>query len=589
MKLYCAILCCCISFSGFAQEENHLWYKEPASRWTEALPVGNGRLGAMVFGGVDDELLQLNESSLWSGGPVQHNINPDAKAYLAKCRASLFKNDFDSAEYYARKIQGLYTESYLPMADLKMHQTFPGKSSPSAYTRDLNLQDAVSVTRFTKDGIQYKREVFVSAPAQLIVMRITADKPKQIILDISLSSVLHFNRKPAGADALTISGKAPSKDYPSYTNNHPDAILYTDSGGCRGMRFAVMLRAVSKDGSMRTDSSGLHIKDASELVLFISAATSFNGFDKCPDKDGKDEDQLAKGYFSGAKNKNFDDLYKAHLNDFHHFYNRVSLYLADSNEIKNRTLPTDIRLENYDKSSSDHGLESLYFNYGRYLLISSSRTPNAPANLQGIWNKEIRPPWSSNYTTNINLQMNYWPVESANLSELNQPLTNLIEHLYITGKRTAMEFYGAHGWVVHHNSDIWAISNPVGDLGTGDPRWANWSMGANWLSRHLWDHYLFTQNKTFLRDTAYPLMKEAVRFTFDWLIPDSSGHLVTAPSFSPENGYFYADKKSTGITVASTMDMSIIRDLFSNTIEAAGILGLDKSFCDTISEKESRL
>ena len=589
MRLFFALAFCVSTTIGFSQSENRIWYRQEAKLWTEALPLGNGRLGAMDFGGTENELLQLNESSLWSGGPVKHNVNPDSRFYLPLCRNALFKNDFDSAEYYAKKMQGVFSENYLPLADLNIHQSFTGQGNTSDYSRELNIQDAVSITRFIKNGVRFKREIFISAPAQLIIERITADKSKQLTLDISLKSQLHFIRGNAGKDVLMIRGKAPAHSDPNYLGNRKDAIVDEDVSRCNGMRFEVQVKALQKDGKLTMDTGGIHIQSATEVILFISAATSFNGFDKCPDKEGRDEHQLTSGYLAGLKNKPYPELLKNHIADVHHFYNRVSLDIADINEPRNISLPTDQRLENYSKGNSDHGLEVLYFNYGRYLLISSSRTPAAPANLQGIWNKEIRPPWSSNYTTNINVQMNYWPVEVCNLSELSQPLTNLIEHLYVTGKATAKEFYGAHGWVVHHNSDIWALSNPVGNLGMGDPKWANWAMGANWLSRHLWEHYLFTQDKIFLRDTAYPLMKEAVRFTFDWLVPDDSGHYVTAPSFSPENVYYYTDKKSTGITTASTMDMGIIRDLFSNTVEAAGILKTDTEFSDSIQERGKKL
>ena len=589
IRIPISLLLCLFSLHIFSQQENRIWYRQEAARWTEALPLGNGRLGAMDFGGIHDELLQLNESSLWSGGPVKHHVNPEAAFYLPKCREAVFKNNYDSAEYYARKMQGVFSENYLPLADLNIHQQFGGSDSVTAYSRELNIRDAVSVTQFTLGGIHFKREIFISAPAQLLIVRITADQSKQLKLDINLKSQLHFKRSADGSDKLIIKGKAPSHSDPNYLGNRPDAIMYEDISGCNGMRFEVQVKALLQDGTMVTDSSGMHIRSASEILLFVSAATSFNGFDKCPDQEGKDEHLLAGSYLEREQHKLFADLLKTHLADYHLYYNRVNLYIANDHEADNKALPTDQRLADYTKGHSDHGLEVLYFNYGRYLMITSSRTPNAPANLQGIWNKEIRPPWSSNYTTNINVQMNYWPVEVCNLSELSQPLTNLIEHLYVTGKVTANEFYGARGWVVHHNSDIWALSNPVGNLGGGDPKWANWAMGANWLSRHLWEHYLYTQDKIFLRDTAYPLMKEAVHFTFDWLVPDSAGQYVTAPSFSPENVYYYADNKSTGITMASTMDMSIIRDLFFNTLEAARLLKTDATFCDSIEEKQKKL
>ena len=578
---------CAISISSFSQNTNKLWYKEPASTWTEALPLGNGRLGAMVFGGVKDELLQINEATLWSGGPVKHNVNPEAITYLPKARAALFNNQFDSADYYTKKMQGLYSQNYLPLANVSIHQQLPD-TAPTAYYRDLNIGDALSVTKFVVNGISYKRELFISAPAQVMVLRITADKAKQLTLDIGLKSLLRYQNKKGNNDELILHGKAPAHSDPSYYNDNKEPVIYGDASGCNGMRFEIIVKAMHKDGSLTTDTGGIHITNASEVTLLFSAATSFNGYDKCPDKDGKDEDAAAMQYLSKALTKNYRQLLSEHLADYHKFYNRVSLSISDSTT--NSSLPTDQRIAAYNtKGNTDNGLEVLYFNYGRYLLISSSRTPDAPANLQGIWNKEIRPPWSSNYTTNINVQMNYWMAEECNLSEMHQPLLNLIEHLYVTGQVTAKEFYGARGWVVHHNSDIWALSNPVGDKGKGDPKWANWSMGANWLSRDLWEHYLYTRNKEFLRDTAYPLMKEAARFTFDWLIPDSNGRLVTAPSVSPENVFYYDDKKVAGISVATTMDMSIIRDLFDHLIAASKLLNTDAAFRDTLMQKEGKL
>ncbi len=577
--------CFCYLFSS-AQNENKLWYEQPAKVWTEALPLGNGRVGAMVFGGVKDELLQLNEATLWSGGPVKHNINPEAKNYLPKARAALFSNQLDSAEYYTKKMQGVFSQNYLPLGDVTIHQQLP-EATPTAYYRDLNIANATSITKFTVDGIEYKREAFISAPAQVMVMRITASQPKHLTLDIGLKSLLHYQTKTVGNDEFILHGKAPAHSDPSY-HDGANPIVYEDTSGCNGMRFELQMKASLKDGIITCDTSGLHIQNASEVVLIFSSATSFNGFDKCPDNDGKDEHAITANYLSKASVKTYTRLLNEHLADYHHFYNRVSLRINDSS-VNSSNLPTDKRLAAYTKVNNDNGLEVLYFNYGRYLLISSSRTPDAPANLQGIWNKDIQPPWSSNYTTNINVQMNYWMSEECNLSELHQPLINLIEHLYKTGQATAKEFYGANGWVVHHNSDIWALSNPVGNKGDGDPKWANWSMGANWLCRDLWEHYLFTENKTFLRDTAYPLMKEAAHFTFDWLVPDSSGHLVTAPSVSPENVYYYDGKKQSGISVATTMDMSIIRDLFHHLIEATKLLNVDAAFRDSIIQKEKKL
>ena len=453
----------------------------------------------------------------------------------------------------------------------------------------MNISDAICTTTFTVDGIQYKREIFASAPAQVIVIKISSSVAKKIFATIKASSQIHFHNEILGNNLLALKGKAPAHADPNYINENKEPIIYGDENNCRGMRFEMLVKALHKDGSVSTDTSGITVSNATEVILLISAATSFNGFDKCPDKEGKDEHKLALDYLNKALSKSYEALWKEHEKDYHNLFDRVSLTL-NNNESSKNNLATDERLDAYTKGDNDDGLEALYFQYGRYLLISSSRTRDVPANLQGIWNKEMRPPWSSNYTTNINLQMNYWPSEVTNLSELHQPYFDLLEHLSVTGAETAKDFYGMRGWVVHHNSDIWALSNPVGDKGKGDPKWANWSMGANWLCRDLWEHYLFTGDKRFLRDTAYPLMKGAAQFTFDWLTLDSSsGYLVTAPSGSPENEYFYDGNKHSGISIASTMDMSIIRDLFNNLIAAQKILNNDKSFIDSVIATKNKL
>jgi alpha-L-fucosidase 2 len=572
--------------SAQSTKDLSLWYNKPAAVWTEALPVGNGTFGAMVFGGVEEELIQLNEATLWSGGPLQKSVNPASPQYLQPLREALFKRDYEKADALAHKMQGLFSESYLPMADLMIKQSF-ADNKPSVYYRDLNIQDAIATTKYTVNGVNYKREVFASAPDKVIVIRITSDKPKQINLQLSTKSQLKYHVE-TDKDILVLRGKAPAHVEPSYYNPKREPVIYEDTAGCRGMRFEMRIKATSSDGKILTDTTGMYISNASVIVVYLSAATSFNGYDKCPDKEGKDEHQLASTYLNKAVVKNYQAVLKSHLADFHKYFNRVSLTLNKEKESKT-SIPLDERLALYRNGAEDAGLEALYFQYGRYVVISASRTPNVPANLQGIWNKELRAPWSSNYTTNINVQMNYWPVESTNLSEFHQPLFDLLKELSVTGSRTAKEFYNIQqGWVVNHNSDIWAMSNPVGDIGNGDPKWANWAMGANWLSRHLWEHYLYTGDKKFLQTTAYPLMKGAARFTLKWLVQDSSGHWVTAPSTSPENDFYDGDKQAA-MSVASTMDMGIIKDLFSNIIAAGKVLNTDKAFSDTLKDRMDKL
>lgn len=575
--------------NALAQKNLKLWYGQPAVEWTEALPVGNGRLGAMVFGKVGEELIQLNESSLWSGGPVKTNVNPEAKNYLPQVREALLKNeDYEKAIALTKKMQGIFTESYLPLADLHIKQQFKD-TAPSAYYRELNISDATTTTRFTIDGIEFTREVFVSAPDQVIVIKLSCNKKNALNFVVNVGSLLHFKNSSNGSSELVLKGKAPAHVDPSYYNVHTDPVIYEDTSGCNGMRFQVRIKAVTKDGTVVTDTAGIHVNNASEVILFLSAATSFNGFNKCPDKNGKDENKLATQYLQNAIKKPFDALFKSHLRDFHKYFNRVSFNLKDTAANNNTALPSDKRLLAYSNGAYDPAIETLYFQFGRYLLISSSRPGGVPANLQGLWNKELRAPWSSNFTININTQMNYWPAEVTNLSEMHQPLFKLIKELSVTGSVTAKEFYGMKGWVAHHNTDIWALSNPVGDKGWGDPRWANWAQGGNWLSQHLWEHYSFTKNTKFLKDTAYPLMKGAATFCLDWLVEDKDGYLVVAPSVSPENVFSYAKDKVSDVSVATTMDMSIVWDLFTNLIEADSVLGIDKDFRNLLIEKRKKL
>lgn len=568
-----------------AQHQNILWSDKPAKVWTEALPVGNGRLGAMIFGGVNEDKIQLNESTLWSGGPVKHSINPTAFNYLSQVREALLRNDFENANRLAKNMQGLYSESFMPLSDLYLSQTFQTNGEIANYRRDLDIEKAIATTSFTKANTNYKKEIFISHPAEVMVVHFTASSSKAINIKINIGSQLH-NQKITGENYLLgIKGKAPAHVEPDYTGKK-DAIVYEDTSGCKGMRFQVLMTVKSNDGKITTDTSGITVTDASEITLFLSAATSFNGFDKCPDKDGKDEHRIAMDHLANAAKKNYDNLLDAHVKDFEKYFDRVSLSINDGSAHNNLT--TERRLANYTAGSTDFALEALYFQYGRYLLISSSRTPDVPANLQGIWNNKLRPPWSSNYTTNINLQMNYWPVESANLSEFHKPLLNFIKELSVNGRYTAKEYYHEDGWVLHHNSDIWAMTNPVGNLGEGSPVWANWYMGANWLSRHLWEHYRFTGDKVFLK-TVYPIMEGAARFTLGWLISDSAGNLITAPSTSPENDFYYGDNKKGDVSIATTMDMGIVKDLFNNTMQAAAVLQINKPFIDSLKNARTKL
>jgi alpha-L-fucosidase 2 len=567
-------------FATASAQDLKLWYDKPARNWNEALPLGNGRIGAMVFGNVNEELIQLNEETLWSGGPVNTNPNPFAASYLSKVREALFREDYAEAENLTKKIQGPFTEAYEPLGDLLIKHTF--SSQPSAYYRDLDISNATATTRFTVDGVSYSREMFISQPDQVMVMRFTADKKNSLNFSVSTQSQLYAVNSLAAPNEIVMKGKAPSHSDPSYMNPMDLAVVYNDPANCRGMRFELRVRALSNDGKISSDEKGLHVEGASDVILLVSAATSFNGFDKCPDKDGRDESQIAVQHLGAAASKSFDVLRKDHITDYEKYFNRVSLSIDGP---ANTSATTDQRLKLYTEGAKDTGLEALYFQFGRYLLISSSRPGGIPANLQGIWNHHVRPPWSSNFTTNINTEMNYWMVESCNLSELHQPLLDYIGHMAVTGKETAKNFYGAQGWTLHHNSDIWATTNPV----SGSPMWANWPMGGAWISQHLWEHYQFGGDKEYLRNTAYPIMKDAALFCVDWLVENKQGQLVTAPATSPENEFITDSGYKGTVSMATTMDMSLTWDLFTNVIQASEHLGVDADFRKLLEEKRSKL
>lgn len=580
------IFCLFICFLNFTTNtfcQLKLIFKKPAGVWTEALPIGNGKIGAMIYGRTTDELIQLNDATLWTGGPEKPEADNGAFHFLEEIRADLFKGKFQEAQELDKNMQGSYSESYLPMADLHIKQKFKNADSGKFY-RDLNLETALSTTRFTRDGIDFIRQAFISASDQVMIIHFTASKTGSLNLHIGLSSQLHSKITMFGSNEILLNGKAPSHIDPNYTSYRRDPVKYT-ADSCTGMRFSVLLKVKHSGGTCVRDSTGLTLTNATDLCLYLVSATGFNGYNHCPLRPTR---KIAQVKLSKAFAKSYKQLFDRHEKNYQSYFKRVSLTL--NNQVPTLiSLPTDQRLERYTAGSDDWGLESLYFQYGRYLLISSSQTPGVPANLQGIWNKEIQPPWSSNYTSNINLQMNYWPAEVTNLGEMNKPLLGFIGNLADNGKQVAKSYYHAAGWVVHHNTDIWAKASPVGDFGKGDPKWANWPMGANWLCRHLWEHYQYSGDKKFLAESAYPIMKSAVRFTLDWLISDSSGHLVTAPSMSPENDFNYDGSKVAGVSISTTMDMGIIKDLFDNTLSAARELKIDKDFTDSLMKVKSRL
>lgn len=556
-----------------------LWYNQPAKDWNEALPIGNGRLGAMIFGRPTEELLQLNEESLWTGGPADLNPNPEAHKYLQPVREALFQDSINQAIALLKQMQGPDSEMYQPLGNV----VFKHKANGDIvnYYRDLDISNATATTRYTINGVEYTRQLFSSAVDQVIVVKWTANKKGALNFSVDVNHDLRYEKLVTVNKELVLKGKARIN---STDRRSPQTDNYSDNQQCDGMRFQFRIKPIAVDGIVGTTDTSLVISNATEVVLLISAATSFNGYDKCPDKDGKNEEAEALKYLNAAQKKTYTRLLTSHVADYQKYFTRVSLTINDQQA---PNLPIDERIKQYKGGAADPALESLYFQFGRYLLISCSRPGGIPANLQGIWSQHLSPPWRSNYTTNINVQMNYWPAEMTNLSELTLPLLEHIKKLAKNGESTAKNYYNMKGWALHHNTDLWAMTNPVG-AGLGDPKWANWSLGSPWISQHLYEHYLFTKDKNFLRQTAYPLMKGAAQFCLDWLV-EKDGVLVTAPSTSPENVYIHPRGFKGTVTIASAMDMEIIWDLFTNIIEATETLGIDKEFAALLKEKRAKL
>lgn len=557
------------SFSGkvVAQSTNVLWYNQPAEFFEESLVLGNGKQGATVFGGVNADKIYLNDATLWSGEPVNTNMNPEAYQNIPAIREALKNENYKLAEELNKKIQGKNSESYAPLGTMEISNHHSGKALD--YYRELDISNAVSKVSYEIDGVKFTREYFVSAPDQIMVIKLTSSQKGALNFDINSNSLLKFKTEVKN-NVLTMNGVAPIHENPGYPVI-PSFLLEKE----RGTRFTTLMKIKNTDGTIVSSNNSLGLKNGTEALIFVSIATSFNGFDKNPATEGVNDKAIASEKLNKAFSKSFDQLKKAHIADYQKFYNRVSLNLGKTTA---PDLPTDERLLRYSEGKEDKNLEILYFQYGRYLLISSSRTKGVPANLQGIWNPHLNPPWSSNYTMNINLEENYWLAENTNLSEMHLPLLSFIKNLSETGKVTAKTFYGVNGWAAAHNSDIWAMTNPVGNFGKEDPSWACWPISGAWLSTHIWEHYVFTQDKNYLKNEGYPIMKGASQFFLEWMITDKNGYLITSPSTSPENKYIAPDGFIGATMYGGTADLAMIRECFDKTIKASKVLNVDAEF-----------
>ena len=553
-----------------ASADTLVWFSAPARNFTESSPMGNGRLGAMLFGGVDDERIVLNESSVWSGSR-QDADRPDAYRVLPEIRRLLIEGKNVEAEALVNtnftcrgpgSADGKYG-CYQVLGNL--HLTFRAdetNASVTNYRRELNLNDAITRMQFTRAGIGFQREMFVSAPDQVLALRLSADRPGQISFAANLDRPERFATVADGKQGLLLSGQL---------DNSVDG---------KGLRYVARLRVMNRGGKMFVRGHTVEVSKANEAILLIAAATDYPGFAR---RRRKDPAAATLKDLNRAERKSFDALQHAHMADYQKFFNRASFELGPDNPAVARK-PTPERLQALKNGASDPALSALYFNFGRYLLISSSRPGGLPANLQGIWAEEINPPWTGDWHLDVNVQMNYWPAEVCNLSELHQPLFDLIYSLQEPGARTAKAYYDARGWVAHVITNPWGFTSPAES--------ASWGMansGSAWLCQHLWDHWLFTRDRKFLK-WAYPILNGSARFYADLLIEEPKHHwLVVAPASSPENHFQMADGGQASICMGPTMLQQLVRYLFTACIESSKILGTDQDLRNELVEKRAKL
>ena len=554
MKKHLLLVGACVWMMLSAHAQNlKLWYQQPAKTWVEALPVGNSSMGAMVYGGTSREELQLNEETLWGGGPYR-NDNPKALESLAEVRNLIFSGKTMDA-------QNLIDQTFYTGRNGMPYQTIgsliieaPGHEKAKNYYRDLNLERAVATTRYQVDGVNFQREVFASFPDRVIIVRFTTDKPGELNFKVSYDSPLQSTVRKQGKK-LVLRGKG------------------GDHEGVKGViEVETQSQVIAEGGKVSLTDKYISVEHATAATLYIAAATNFVNYHNVKGNESK----KASALLAGAMKKEYSEALKAHTDYYQSQFNRVSLSLGGENT-KTARQETVKRIAGFSQGN-DPALAALMFQYGRYLLISSSQPGGQPANLQGIWNHQLNAPWDGKYTININTEMNYWPAEVTNLSETHEPLFGLVQDLSVTGRETARTMYGCNGWVAHHNTDIWRVTGPVDKAFYG-----TWPVGGAWLTTHLWQHYLYTGDKDFLRK-SYPAMKGAADFFLGYMIPHPKyGWKVTAPSMSPEHGPKGEDtKKASTIVSGCTMDNQIIFDVLSNTLAASEILELSAAYRDSL-------
>ena len=582
-KSYRIFLCLFFYFPVVFAGNMKLYYERPAEYFEEALVIGNGTMGATLYGGVKKDKISFNDITLWTGEPESENSSPDAFNVIPEIRALLDNEDYQGADKAQYKVQGHYSENYQPLGTLTI-EYLDDTAGISDYHRWLDIGNATARTQYMKDGKLFTSDYFASAPDSVIVIRLKSENKEGIHASLSFDSPLPHSSQVADNE-ISVEGYAAYHSFPVYYKAE-DKHRYDPE---RGIHFKTLVRVLSVDGSVkdRYSDSRIEIDGSTEVLILIANVTSFNGFDKDPVKEGRNYRSHVEKRMKCAVGKTYDALREAHIRDYKYYFDRVKLDLGNT-DADIAALPTDKQLLFYtDCKQRNPDLEELYFQFGRYLLISSSRTSGVPANLQGLWNESVLPPWSSNYTVNINLEENYWASGTANLIEMQYPLIEFIANLSKTGRKTAKDYYGVErGWCLGHNSDIWAMTCPVG-LNEGDPSWACWTMGGTWLSTHIWEHYLFTLDKEFLRE-FYPVLKGAAEFCMDWLV-EKDGKLVTSPGTSPENKYITPDGYVGATSYGNTSDLAMIRECLMDAAEASKVLGVDKFFRKRIKKTLSRL
>lgn len=543
-----------------------IWMHQPARHWEEALPLGNGRLGAMLFGGGRKERITLNEETFWSGYPHETNRASAADDY-SHARDLALKGDFPNAQAWAEeKLLGAFTQSYLPLGDLLLRHH--GSEEAQALERRLRLDQAVHETNYTLNGMRYTRTAFVSFPDQALFLRVTADMPHAVSMDALLKPALR-GKTEAKDNLAWLDTEAPSNVVPSYIDCD-DPIQYEDAPEKRGMRARVLMTVTAEGGNVSPCPNGLRVINADTVEIRLFARTSFNGYECQPFVNGLDEKSLCGEDAKRTAGIEWETALSRHIADHQALFNRVSLTLGDG---RYDSMPTDERL--YASREDDAGLYALLYQFGRYLLIASSRPGGEPANLQGIWSQDVRAIWSCNYTININTQMNYWAAEQAALPELCQPLFHLISDLCKTGRHTARTHYGARGAAAHHNTDLWRLSNPVGEQYRGFAGCAFWPLGLGWLLRHLMEHDRYRPDDNFLRERALEPHRLCARFFLDMAVEDGDGFLTIAPAVSPENQFWHQGKKCR-VSARAAMTTQIMREVFENYLLILRRLRLDE-------------